>query len=94
MLQNHPRAAHFRQSASSSPGVLGRLQDQDLSVAIKAVELLVILVNASNVKIIKCIYVAPLHKYDQNWYLEIMIRVLEYTKSVGEDTVCYIFNTL
>lgn len=97
-------------------GVLGCLQDPDLSVANMAVELLVMLVNASNVKTImkdllhlletaenaelketiatKVCLVAELHKYDQNWYLETMVHVLEFTKSVGEDTICRILNTI
>ena len=97
-------------------GVLGCLQDPDLSVATMAVELLVMLVNASNVKTImrdllhlldtvenaelketiatKVCLVAELHKYDQNWYLDTMVHVLELTKSIGEDTVCRILNTI
>lgn len=97
-------------------GVLGCLQDPDLAVATMAVELLVMLVNADNVKMImrdllhlletteilelketiatKICLVAELHKYDQNWYLETMVKVLEFTKIVGEDTVCRIINTI
>ena len=42
----------------------------------------------------KICLVAELHKYDQNWYLETMVKVLELTKSVGEDTICRILNTI
>lgn len=42
----------------------------------------------------KICLVAELHKYDQNWYLETMVKVLELTKSVGEDTICRVLNTI
>ena len=96
-------------------GVLGCLQDPDKAVATKALELLVLLINEDNVKVIvrdllhlltavdgelkeaiatKLCLVAELHKYDQHWYLETMVKVLELTMDVGEDTVARTANTI
>ena len=96
-------------------GVLSCLQDPDKAVATKALELLVLLVNEDNVKVIvrdllhlltavegelkeaiatKLCLVAELHKYDQPWYLETMVKVLELTKDMGEDTVARTANTI
>ena len=96
-------------------GVLGCLQDPDKAVAVKALELLVLLVNRENVKVIvrdllhlltavegdlkegiatKLCLIAELHKYDQHWYLETMVKVLELSKGIGEDTVARTANTI
>ena len=42
----------------------------------------------------KICLIAELHKYDQNWYVETMVKVLEITKEIGEDTVCRTVNTI